>query len=250
MRDRFGVDVRKAGAVLVVLAFAVACGTKDGAANDTVPPADGGSGSANNVKVKGNPGMPGRPGDDPAATQKYLLNLGWGDNLPDSQVVDTVTIADGNSTALIRIVPNDTATTVDWEAATAGGNGYFVAKIYNLEDKPIQALGIPKLGVGYVWIGQTGNSATDRGIGIYSVKNNGKIEPNPKLMKGYRKCDTQHAYSGVKITDNKKCAGAMHGVAVTSNLILASMTNAAPPPPGGQGLWITCAGGCCEVSIF
>lgn len=248
MRDRFGVDVRKVGAVLVVLAFAVACGTKDGAANDTMPPADG-SGGTTNVKVKGNPGLHGRPGDNPIATRNYLLALGWGDNLPDSQIVDTATFTwAGNNSALIRIVPNDTANTVPFDdAAKKPGNGYFVAKIYNLDDKPIPALGIGRLGTGYLWVGQIGATDNDRGVAIYSMKNNGQPETVPKILTYLGRCDGQHNYAGVKLTDGNKCGfGAPKTSSTKPRFILASMTNA--PPPIGGGLWITCSGGCCEVS--
>ena len=252
MRNRFGVDVRKVGAILVVLAFAVACGTKDGAANDTVPPADGGgSGSANNVKVKGNPGMHGKPEDNATATRNYLLALGWGDNLPDSQIVDTATFKWGASnSALIRIVPNDTANTVPFDdAATKPGNGYFVAKIYNLEDKAIPALGIGRLGVGYLWVGQVGATDNDRGVAIYSIKNNGTVESNPKLLTYLGRCDGQHNYAGVKLTDGNKCGfGGTRSSSTKPRFMFASMTNA--PPPIGGGLWITCSGGCCEVSTM
>ena len=252
MRNRFGVDVRKVGAILVVLAFAVACGTKDGAANDTVPPADGGgSGSANNVRVKGNPGMHGKPEDNATATRNYLLALGWGDNLPDSQIVDTATFKWGASnSALIRIVPNDTANTVPFDdAATKPGNGYFVAKIYNLEDKAIPALGIGRLGVGYLWVGQVGATDNDRGVAIYSIKNNGTVENNPKLLTYLGRCDGQHNYAGVKLTDGNKCGfGGTRSSSTKPRFMFASMTNA--PPPIGGGLWITCSGGCCEVSTM
>jgi hypothetical protein len=249
MRDRFGVDVRKLGVAIVVLAFAVACGTKDGAANDTVPPTDGGSGGTGSVKVKGNPGMRGKPEDNPTATRNYLLALGWGDNLPDSQVVDSFTFEWGNNnSATIRVVPNDTANTVPFDdAAKNPGNGYFVAKIYNLDDKPIPPLGIGKLGIAYLWVGQVGPTDADRGVSIYSIKNNGAVESKSKNLTYLGRCNGQHDYAGVKMTDGNLCGfGGTRTSSVKPRYILASMTNAVQKV--GGGLWITCAGGCCEVS--
>lgn len=248
MRGRVGVDVRKAGAVLVVLAFAIACGPRDSAANDTAPPTDSSAGGAANVAVKGNPGMHGKPETNATTTRNYLLALGWGDNLPDSQIVNNVPFVWGTNSVMIRIVPNDTANTVPFDdAATKAGNGYFVAKIYNLEDKAIPPLGLGKLGVGYLWVGQVGATDNDRGVAIYSIKNNGTVETNPKILKYLGRCDGQHNYAGVKLTDGNKCG---FGTAQTSSnqprFILASMKSA--PQGVGGGLWITCSGGCCEVS--
>lgn len=243
----------KAAALLLVLAVASACRAKDGSAKDTSPvdssvvvsppPPPG-------ANVKGNPGLHGKPEDNATATRNYLLALGWGDNYPDSQIVDTATFKWGTSnSALIRVVPNDTANTVSWETAlAAGGNGYFVAKIYNLEDKAIAPLGVGRLGVGYLWVGELPGGA--RGVAIYSVKNNGSLEGNPKVLSYLGKCESQHPYSGVKLTDGNKCGfGAAAGTASNApKFILASMTNAAAFAVG-RGLWVTCQGGCCEVMI-
>jgi hypothetical protein len=236
-------------ALMLVLAVASACRAKEGSARDTQPAVDSSvGGSLSSVNVKGNPGMHGKPEDNATATRNYLLALGWGDNLPDSQIVDTATFKWDNDSALIRVVPNDTANTVSWDSALAsGGAGYFVAKIYNLEDKTISPLGIGKLKFGYLWVGELSGGA--RGVAVYTVKNNGKIDGSPKVLSYLGRCESQHPYSGVKLTDGNKCGfGAATGTSSTApKYILASMTNSAFAV--GKGLWITCQGGCCEVSI-
>jgi hypothetical protein len=247
-RGRCVAGARKVAAVLLVLAVAAACKPKESAANDTAPKMDSSTSVSLPPAVKGNPGLPGKPEDNATATRNYVLALGWGDNLPDSQIVNDEMFVWKTDSAMIRIVPNDTANTVPFDDAIKAGNGYFIAKVYNLADKAIPNLGLAKLGTGYLWVGQIPGAAGARGVAIYSLKNNGSLESNPKILKYLGRCDGQHNYAGVKLTDGNKCGfGAARTTSTAPKFILASMTNAATQRVSG-GLWITCQGGCCEVS--
>ncbi len=195
------------------------------------------------------PGLKGKPGDNPAETRKHLLSLGWGDDYQTNAIVNDVAVdwGDGNS-ATIRVVPMTHANQVSWQAAlAAGGNGYFVAKIYNLDDKPIPALGLGKLGTGYLWIGET---RSGRGAAIYSIKNNGTVENQPKevALGGYCQ-NNQHFDSRVELTDGHKCPGPFVPLArAASGMSMFSLASMRDSPPWiGGGLWVTCLGGCCEV---
>src|SRR6185503_20467946 len=102
--------------------------------------------SAQSLQSQGNSCLKGRPDANPAETRKYLQSLGWGDDYPADSVVEQA-FEWGTNSVMVRIVPMRTANQVDWKKALAtGGNGYFVAKIYNLEDKEIDPLGLGKLG--------------------------------------------------------------------------------------------------------
>jgi hypothetical protein len=210
--------------------------------------------TAGSSAAQGNSGLKGKPDDNPAQTRKYLLSLGWGDDYATDAVVEAAYEWGGN-TAMIRVVPMTHANEVSWQSALGQGappgNGYFVAKIYNLEDKAIGPLGLGRLGTGYLWIGEVPGSQGERGAAIYSVKNNGTIEGNPKKLTLGGFCAGQHFDSRVELTDGKKCPGPFAPMSRSSSVIprisFASMTNT--EAWAGKGLWVTCLGGCCEVVI-
>lgn len=192
-------------------------------------------------------GMAGIPGVDRTATRNYLLSLGWGDNLPDSQVVEAQ-LTWGNNSGTVRIVPAVTANSVSWQSALGGGPGHFVAKIYNLENKPLGPFGLGPLEDGYLWIGEI--STNQRGVAIYTVKNSGVAVRAPVnlTLAGY--CQEPHAVPSVKLQE-PRCppigdAAQQTGASNGPRIFLASATSAAVSQ-GGRGLWVSCSGGCCEV---
>ena len=199
---------------------------------------------------QGNSGLKGRPEANPSETRKYLQSLGWGDDYPADAVVEQA-FEWGTNSVMVRIVPMRTANQVSWQKAlgigTPGGDGYFVAKIYNLEDKEIDPLGLGKLATGYLWVGEVEADGT-RGARIYTIKNNGKIDKKSKSLTLSGFCPGQHPASRVELTDGKKCpplgAPASSTSANTPRYFFASMTNSFF---AGKGLWVTCLGGCCEL---
>lgn len=202
------------------------------------------------------PGWKGKPEDNPKGAQSFLASQKWGDNLPDSQTVYTQVVS-GSEGATIRIVPLAGANRISWQTAlgkgTTAGNGFFVAKIYNIDNKNVPSLGLKEGATGYLWIGELAGNAGERGAAIYSVKKDGTLEPNPTKLELGGFCEGQHAYSAVRITDGNKCPGAFGSASSASNrkmIMLASTNMIRTPaimPSVGSGLWVTCLGGCCEV---
>jgi hypothetical protein len=193
--------------------------------------------------------MQGIPGVDRTATRNYLLSLGWGDNLPDSQVVEAQ-LTWGNNSGLVRIVPAASSNEVSWQSVLSGGPGHFVAKVYNLENKPLGPFGLGPLEDGYLWIGEI--ATNQRGIAIYTIKNNGvavRVPVNLSLT-GY--CQEPHTGPAVRLQE-PRCpplgdAPQQTGASNGPTLFLASATSPVfAAAQGGRGLWIACGGGCCEV---
>ena len=205
--------------------------------------------TAGSLQSQGSSGLKGRPDANPSETRKYLQSLGWGEDYASEAVVEQA-YQWGTNSALVRIVPMRTANQVDWKKALGiggpGGNGHFVAKIYNLEDKDIDPLGLENLGTGYLWIGEVEADGT-RGARIYTIKNNGKIDKKSKTMAFVNFCEGQHPDSRVELTDGKKCPALPRSSSSSSNgpnFLFASLKNTIFV---GPGLWVTCLGGCCEV---
>jgi hypothetical protein len=199
--------------------------------------------------AQGKSGLKGKPEDNPAETRKYLQSLAWGDDYATDQIVETV-YTWGNNSAMIRIVPMTSSNMVSWQSALGmgaePGDGYFVAKIYNLEDKSIGPLGLGKLGTGYLWVGAIKDG---RGAAIYSIRNNGTIEGNPKKLPLGGFCAGQHPDARVELTDGKKCPGPfapIRSASTNSTFMFASFKQMIF---AGGGLWVSCLGGCCEVQI-
>lgn len=202
------------------------------------------------LQAQGNSGLKGKPEDNPAETRKYLQSLAWGDDYAADAVYEGP-YEWGNNSVTIRIVPMTNANKVSWQSALgiggAGGNGAFVAKIYNLEDKNIGPLGLDKLGTGYLWVGPVPGAANERGAAIYTIKNNGAVDGSPKKLKVSGFCAGQHPDSRVELTDGKKCPGPFAPLTQSSQsppFFFASLRNTVF---AGKGLWVTCLGGCCEL---
>ncbi|MGK2962260.1 MAG: hypothetical protein ACSLFK_08950, partial [Gemmatimonadaceae bacterium] len=173
-------------------------------------------------------GMAGIPGADRTTTRNYLLSLGWGDNLPDDQVVEAQ-VQWGNNTGTVRIVPSVTANAVSWQTALTEGPGYFVAKIYNLEDRPLGPFGLGALETGYLWVGEIGPN--QRGIKIYTFKNDGVVTPKGVNLSLAGYCADGHSVPSarLKVPDCPPPAGPPQqtGAAPGPMFILASATSAA-----------------------
>lgn len=210
------------------------------------------SATAGSLQAQGSSGLKGKPGDNPGETRKYLQSLAWGDNYPADAVYEGPFDWGTNNSAMIRVVPMTNANQVSWQSALgiggSAGDGAFVAKIYNLEDKAIGPLGLEKLGTGYLWIGPVPGAANERGAAIYSIRNNGAIDGTPKKLKVAGFCAGQHPDSRVEMTDGKKCPGPFTPLTQSSSqsapFFFASLKNTVFV---GKGLWVTCLGGCCEL---
>jgi hypothetical protein len=200
-------------------------------------------------------GLKGSLEDNETETQKYFLTLGWGDDLPDSAVWEGPW---GASDTRIRLVPATTSPVVAWGDALSSNpakyTGHLVMKIIVLEDKDVPNLGLKGLDTGYLWIGQRGNgNGKGNGAAIYTIKPNGKVKLAMEMqISGI--CKEDHGGRAMAYArDPDKCKDSIPPSAVSSAGGFASFSSyrmrAGPAPLVGRlGLWVTCSGGCCEVS--
>ncbi len=199
---------------------------------------------AANTAFDDEPGRPGRPDDNSAETQKYLETLTWADSVPYASAM--FDIASGSETARVKVVPTVGAHQVSWQSALGegapGGNGHFVAAIYNLEKKKIPRLGMQASdSVGYLWIGQ--RPLVGRGAAIYVFPVKGSVARRKNLpVVGF--CAGQHPGPKVRSTEGADCTGPFKQ---TNPVQLTMAVNR--PALADQGLWLSCKGGCCEVRL-
>lgn len=247
----------------MVSACAAAALAVIGSASCYNPPAAGGSPPVMSgdpmrmgmsMSERGAQGIKGSLEDDEKVTQNYFLTLGWGDDLPDSAVWEGPW---GTDDVRIRLVPASTSPVVAWGNALATDpakySGHLVMKIIVLEDRAVADLGLSGLETGYLWIGKRGkNNEKKQGAAIYTLKPNGKAKLAKEMaIVGMCREDHQgramaHARPPGQCTEPIPPAAlqASHG-----SLALSSFrTRAGPEPVIPQGLWVTCPGGCCEVS--
>jgi hypothetical protein len=242
-------EMRVGAAVVAAIAIASACTSKNEVAGDSTASSAMSSTSAKSVFGKPDKGIHGKPGDNDTVTRDYLLSLGWGDNLPDSQIVQTEFEFDQTS-ALVRIVPMVLSNEVSWQdALTAGADGHFVAKIYNLSNKPIGRLGLGPLGTGYVWVGEVNGPPGTRGVSIYSIGNDGKVDNSPRVFRFTGFCPGDHYKPMVALTDGKRCPEVATTTSASPARFILASQGGDTTPSGGQGLWVSCKGGCCEAQL-
>ena len=202
--------------------------------------------------VVGAKGIKGSLEDNEKVTQDYFLRLGWGDDLPDSAVWEG---AWGASDTRIRLVPATTSPVVAWGNAlstdTAKYSGHLVMKIIVLEDKEVANLGLKGLETGYLWVGK--RPGKPNGAAIYTIKPNGKVKLAMEMnISGM--CKEDHGGRAMAYArEPGKCKDPIPPAASSSAGGFASFSSyrmrAGPSPLVGRlGLWVTCTGGCCEVS--
>ena len=201
---------------------------------------------------RGAKGIKGSLEDDEKATQTYFLTLGWGDDLADSAVWEGPW---GASDTRIRLVPARTSPVVEWGDALSSDpvkySGHLVMKIIVLEDKDVPNLGLKGLETGYLWIGK--RPGKGNGAAIYTIKPNGKVKLAMEMVISGM-CREDHGGRAMAYArEPDKCKDPIPPAATSSAGGLASFSSfrmrAGPPPLVGRlGLWVTCTGGCCEVS--
>lgn len=204
---------------------------------------------------RGAAGIKGNLETDEKVTQRYFLTLGWGDDLPDSATWEGPWGPDNVS---VRLVPASTSPLVKWEDALstdpATYSGHLVLKIIVLENRRVNDLGLGGLETGYLWIGKyPKGSQMKQGAAIYTLTPNGKaMLAKEMIING--KCREDHG--GRAMAHARAvgfCKGGLPPVPLNSSSGTASFssfrTRAGPAMAVlPQGLWVTCPGGCCEVS--
>jgi len=206
------------------------------------------------VQGTGPVGLKGKPEDSQSRARSFLSAQKFGDNLPDSQTVFTQ-FAWGSEFATIKVVPVSNAHRISWQSALAdGGAGFFVAKIYNIDNKEVAPLGLKQGAVGYLWVGELADGT--HGAAIYSVGKDGVIQDNPKKLELGGFCAGQHSYAAARFTNGDKFTGRFDRSqsSATASIphpmyMLASTSMMVRTTLGGSGLWVSCLGGCCEVRV-
>jgi hypothetical protein len=204
------------------------------------------------IQGTGPVGLKGKPEDSQKAARAYLSSQKYGDNLPDSQTVYTQ-FAWSSDFATIKVVPVSNAHRISWQSAlTDGGDGYFVAKIYNIDNKDVAPLGLRQGAVGYLWVGALADGT--RGAAIYSVGKDGVIQDNPKKLELGGFCAGQHGYAAARFTNGDKCTGSFTQApsataSIPHPMYMLASTTMMPAMAAGSGLWVSCLGGCCEVRV-
>jgi hypothetical protein len=193
------------------------------------------------VHAQGLSGKPGAAGNH-AATATYLRGIDWADDMPLSQATFYVK-SSAHDSALVKVVPAKGTQDVSWfDALKKGHDGYFTARIYNVESKKIPALNMHEADTGYVWVGQ--RELANRGAAIYVISATGaSIRHKNKPIVGW--CSGQHTIPRVRSTDGNDCPDGIHGDQPFHTASMRSMFFYL----SGSGLWISCRGGCCEVRL-
>jgi hypothetical protein len=165
----------------------------------------------------------------------------------------------------LMLIPEKHADQRNWQADLGdGAAGDVVAQVVNVDNVVFPDLGLPPGGVAYAWVGQIGsNSKTDRGFGIYRLDNSGKTAGTWSLAwaKDIAFCKNDAARSKPSIKSHHEGGGtcvpiALAGDAPHNGLAWlgipaahAAMARSASTAAIGLGqLWISCSGGCCQVS--
>lgn len=213
---------------------------------------------------KGAPtGLAGYPGQDPAATAKYVRSLDFSvrDSIFSGPLECEVPADCGNSaTVNIRVVPERRAFRAPIDEAMRSAPGHIVASIENLENKPFAPYKLAPNETAYLWVGalQSGERKMaivriDRASGQSQVlavaasagwcpgSNEGRkiaavhINANPM-------CTERSFYSE---SARSAAAGllASAGDEVLANAVTRAFSHA-------RGLWFSCSLGCCEARGF
>ncbi len=204
-------------------------------------------------------GFPGIPAANSAGFETYVQKLGFG------TVQGSVSIEEpfpciapagcgGQSTVTLRVIPSEFSSDVNWKDATGNGKGHVVAKIVVVDPVPYDRFNLVADDVAYLWIG---NNQGGKGAALYRVRA-GKVTMVYRFT-DIRYCKTSigyqpptvHNYMTAKCTDpDPTPAGAAAATSATTSSIV---TLASSKPTNSfavtarSGLWVSCAGGCCEV---
>lgn len=241
---KFGAPGWAVSSLLAGMVVMTACDGRTTAANPPLKAPAPQVSFASATMIEKDPGKPGRPDDNTADTRKYLESLTWADSVPYATA--TFEVMSGSDTARVKVVPVAGAQDVSWQSALGegvpGGNGYFVAAIYNLDGKKIPRLGMQATDtVGYLWIGQRPLAA--RGAAVYVFPTKGPVVRRRNLpVVGF--CPGQHPAPKARSTAGADCTGPFR----QTNAVQASLA-ANPQTAADQGLWLSCKGGCCEVRL-
>jgi hypothetical protein len=150
------------------------------------------------------------------------------------------------------LIPEAAAEERDWESAMQPGRpGHVVAIVMNVDGVTFPDLNLKPGERAYAWVGQIGSNAADRGFAIYKLDASGTATNTWFRTTDVSHCDniavrskpaikTAHPAGGAPCYRIKTGAAAMLASHNTSHALTGGMV--------GGSLWISCSGGCCQVT--
>jgi hypothetical protein len=202
-------------------------------------------------------GPRGQFGVNGPETLQYLSGLDFTiASTGDSNVVKQYTCA-VNPTSCpaagvrLMLIPEAAAEERDWESAMQPGrSGHVVAIVMNVDGATFSDLNLKPGERAYAWVGQIGPKAIDRGFAIYKIDASGVATHTWFKTTDVSHCDNYSVRSKPAIktahpVGGPPCVKIKTGTAsLASRDISGGMTGLMV----GGSLWISCSGGCCQVT--
>jgi hypothetical protein len=211
------------------------------------------------------PGPSGVFGDGPP-TVNYLKGLHFTPAGSLFAMYPCATCPNGQISLLIS--PEENAKTVSWQGSIIGGRpGDVVAVVVNADIVAFPELKLEPGDTAYAWVGQIGPNGTpnNRGFGVYRLDTNGysiaswSVVPYSKIKHCQHATPWARSFVRADHPGPEPCNPIQPGVASIDwksglaglgvSEAYGATTRAASSAFLGLGkLWITCTGGCCQVS--
>lgn len=216
----------------------------------------GGWKSLSNAAVAG---PKGQFGVDGAETLKYLRGLDFTiASTGDSNVVTQYACGVSPSSCRagnvrLMLIPEAAAHQRDWESAMQPGrSGHVVAIVVNVDGMTFPDLNLNAGERAYAWVGQIGPNAADRGFAIYKLDANGVATNTWFKTTDVSYCENSDIRSRPAVktahpAGGKPCARIKTGASIAT-LASHDMSAGLSGVMAGKSLWISCSGGCCQVT--
>lgn len=199
-------------------------------------------------------GLIGPPGSDTAETRKYMGKIDFGKDVKtDSGFVTKVACPDCTKDSVeLRVMAEKKSYKVDWPSAMVNrdNEGWIVAQITNMD----ASVTYPPLQLGpgenaYQWVGPVTLDGKQRAVAFYKIDSKTGIASQPlSQIKKVSYCNDPNWKKRKQGVAMPKHPGAVTCVDASYAPPGGSMELAGVPffPPGST--WLSCAGGCCEVT--
>lgn len=204
-------------------------------------------------------GPRGQFGADGAETLRYLRGLDFTiASTGDSNVVKQYACGVNPSTCpaagvRLMLIPEAAAEQRDWESAMQPGrSGHVVAIVMNVDGATFPDLNLKPGERAYAWVGQIGPNAADRGFAIYKLDADGLATNTWFKTTDVSHCDNNDVRSKPAIKTAHPAGGApcyrIKTGAALATLASHNMSHGLTGGMVGGSLWISCSGGCCQVT--
>ena len=233
----------------------VACTSKgDNGNTDTAMAGTSVAATDNDPEERAPKGLEGPPGSNPAATVKYMAKTDFGDDpKTDSGFVAKVACPGCTKDSVeLRVMAEKKSYKVDWPSAMVNrdNEGWIVAQITNMDPSvtypPLQ-LGPGE--IAYQWVGPVTLDGKQRAVAFYKIDLKSGIASQPlSQIKKVSYCSDPYWRNRKQGVAMPKHPGTVNCVEASYAPPGGSMQLAGEPfyPPGST--WLSCAGGCCEVT--